>query len=440
MQTGTSNRATRAASLGLAGVVLCLAVFSIVAAYTTQAQVDQTEQSASLADGYARAIAAIRAEEMSQLEYLLDPSPVHLAELAYANESMVSAIDVIVARGGPGDARLAMNVLSFHDQYLVATERLLGAVGAGDLAQARRINEVDADPLFHAMQVLLTAATQDRASEADAAFVALRSTGRWLLILAPIVFAIGFVLLLGLWRILEQYHSATRATYREIDQLSKLRAEFVSTVSHEFRTPLTGIQGFSEMMRDEELPADLMREYAGDINKDAQRLNRLINDMLDLDQLEAGQMKLRVGPVDLNGVLRDTAAQLASKGSRHRFELDLEEDLPKLSGDADRLTQVVTNLLSNAIKYSPGGGTIEVRTKAMDLTVRDHGIGIQPEHLEQIFQRYSRIETSATQNIQGTGLGLTIARQIVQLYGGKVWATSESGQGAVFHVQLPLDA
>jgi signal transduction histidine kinase len=315
-------------------------------------------------------------------------------------------------------------------------------MAAGNRIEAKRIDDVEAQPLFVAMQGRLTAAAEERVAESNAALAALGDTARWLLILAPVVFAIGFLLLLGLWRILNQNERATQETYREIEQLSKLRAEFVSTVSHEFRTPLTGIQGFSEMMRDEELPVVLMREYAGDINKDAQRLNRLINDMLDLDQLESGLMKLRVGPVDLNGILLETAAQLTSNGARHRIELDLEEGLPKLSGDVDRWTQVVTNLLSNAIKYSPSGGTIELRTKRDEqtvvLTVRDHGIGIPAEHLERIFERYSRIETTATQNVQGTGLGLPIVRQIVQLYQGRVWATSGSGEGSTFHVRLPL--
>jgi two-component system sensor histidine kinase VicK len=113
-----------------------------------------------------------------------------------------------------------------------------------------------------------------------------------------------------------------------------------------------------------------------------------------------------------------------------------------LMGDADRLTQVVTNLVSNAIKYSPSGGAVELRTErvgaTVTLTVRDQGIGIPSEQLEKIFDRYSRVQTTATQGIQGTGLGLPIVRQIVQLCEGKVWATSEPGQGSVLHVQLPL--
>jgi two-component system sensor histidine kinase VicK len=182
----------------------------------------------------------------------------------------------------------------------------------------------------------------------------------------------------------------------------------------------------------------------GDINKDAQRLNRLINDMLDLDQLESGVITVNVESVDLNRILVDAAARFRPQAARHPIELDLDDGLPKLRGDMERLTQAVTNLLSNAIKYSPAGGAVELRTTREDrtvtLTVLDHGIGIPAAQLEKIFERYSRIETTATQGIQGTGLGLPIVRQIVQLYRGKVWATSEPGKGSVFHVQLPVEA
>jgi signal transduction histidine kinase len=440
----TSNRATRAASLGLAGVVLCLAAFSIGSAYTTRTELGQAQRANALARTYERAISVLRAEGTAEDEYLADPTTGNAGRFHAASTALADAVDEITVRGGEQDDAVASDMLELHEQYLVATERILGAIGAGDRLEALRIEEQLAHPAFLAMQSRLAVATEQRESENDANLSALRIRAEWMLILAPIVFAIGFGLLLGLWRLLGQQQAATRRTYREIEQLSKLRAEFVSTVSHEFRTPLTGIQGFSEMMRDEVLTVDLMREYAGDINKDAQRLNRLINDMLDLDQLESGLMTVNVGPVDLNRILVDAAAQFRSKAADHPIELDLEAGLPKLSGDFDRLSQVVVNLLSNAIKYSPGGGTVEVRTtheaRSVILTVRDYGIGIPAGQLEKIFERYSRIETSATQSIQGTGLGLPIVRQIVQLFEGRVWATSESGQGSVFHVQLPLAA
>jgi signal transduction histidine kinase len=280
------------------------------------------------------------------------------------------------------------------------------------------------------------------ANDSVLAFADLRATARWILIESPVIFALGFGLLLALWQILERSHRATRASYREIEQLSKLRSEFVSIVSHEFRTPLTGIQGFSEMMRDENLALPEMREYAGDINKDARRLARLITDMLDLDRMESGRMTLNSHPVDLNRIVAETAAQFRLSAVDHPIELHLDVRLPELLGDSDRLTQVVTNLVSNAIKYSPAGGRVEIQTTRAErtvlLTVRDHGMGIPAEHLEKIFDRYSRVETTETRAIQGTGLGLPIVRQIVQLSEGQVWATSESGRGSVFYVELPL--
>jgi signal transduction histidine kinase len=438
---GPSKRAPRAASAGLAAVVLCLGGFSLFAAYSTQTRVEQVQRSELLSDSYGRATAAIRSEETAELEYLFDPTAEHLTALGQANESLITAVNEIAGLGDRADEELAKNILALHDQYLVASERLLGVMSAGNLTDARRIDHDVADPIFHSMQVLVTAATLEHQAAAEAAFAALLRTARWLLVAAPVVFAIGFALLIVLWRILNRYDSATRKTYREIEQLSRLRGEFVATVSHEFRTPLMGIQGFSEMMRDEQLTPDEVREYAGDINKDAQRLARLITDMLDLDQMESGGVTLNVQPVDLNAIIVETAALFRLSAAR-AIELRLDELLPKLAGDAERLAQVVTNLLSNAIKYSPRGGDVELRTardgQAVVFTVADHGIGIPAQLLEKIFERYAQTTTTTTRALQGTGLGLPIVRQIVQLHRGTVWATSESGVGSVFHVRLPL--
>ena len=233
-----------------------------------------------------------------------------------------------------------------------------------------------------------------------------------------------------------------RRAVQELERLNKVKSDFVSIVSHEFRTPLTGIQGFSEIIRDEQLDPDEVREFADDINKDARRLARLIDDMLDLDRMESGKMKLRLEPLDLNGLVREVADQAAPTAPGHQLRLDLDERLPLLRGDRDKLTQVVTNLLSNAVKYSPGGGEIVVATglqaPAVELCVQDRGLGIPPEALETIFERYARIESGAGHRIQGTGLGLPIVRQIAELHGGRAWAESEVGQGSTFYLRLPL--
>ena len=235
-----------------------------------------------------------------------------------------------------------------------------------------------------------------------------------------------------------------RRAVAELERLNRAKSDFVSVVSHEFRTPLTGIQGFSEMMTNEDLTLAEMREYAGDINKDAQRLNRMINEMLDLDKMESGRMQLHHEPVDLNTVAAESADRVRPNAPAHPVTLRLDPALGTIMGDRDKLTQVLANLLNNAVKYSPNGGEIVVSTRvegaAAHLVVRDHGMGIPNEALETIFERYGRVESRATRYIRGTGLGLPIVRQIVQLHGGTVWAESTVGEGSLFHVTLPLAA
>ncbi len=233
-----------------------------------------------------------------------------------------------------------------------------------------------------------------------------------------------------------------REAVEQLERLNRAKSEFVSIVSHEFRTPLTGIQGFSEMMRDEQLTLEEMREYAGDINKDSQRLNRMIDEMLDLDRMESGRMTIHPERMDLNAVVDEAVNRVRPNAPNHTLTLDLQPDLPPIHADRDRLTQVASNLLSNAVKYSPTGGRITVTTRVegpqVRIDVRDEGLGIPPDALETIFERYSRVDSLATKDIPGTGLGLPIVRQIVQLHGGRVWAESDLGRGSVFHVVLPL--
>jgi len=434
----TSNRATRAAWLGLAIVVVCLAGFSTFTAYSTQTRVEDARRAVSLLATYERAIDALRAEDTAVVEYLVDESPENGALHSAAVASAIAAIDEIATEGDEEDANLASDLLTLHDQRLMASDDLLIAVDMGDRTEARRIELELIDPVFEAMLEKIATKRNARTATSESAFAALDRTANWQRIATPVVFVIGFGLLLGLRRILDRAEDARRRTYREIEQLSRLRGEFVSIVSHEFRTPLTGVLGFSEMMRDEDLTLPEMKEFAGDINKDARRLTNLINDMLDLDVMESGRLQMQLAPVDLNRIVADAAAQFRSSAAEHPIALRLAEGLPMLEGESDRLTQVVTNLLSNAIKYSPSGGAIEVQTRSegrlVTLTVRDHGIGIAAEQLEKIFDRYSRIEA----DIKGIGLGLAIVSQIVQLHGGKVWATSDAGEGSVFHVRLPL--
>jgi PAS domain S-box-containing protein len=243
----------------------------------------------------------------------------------------------------------------------------------------------------------------------------------------------------------EEMAAALRAQWEANEQLRRLnraKSDFVSVVSHEFRTPLTGILGFAELIREEELNRDEVLEYAGEIRASARRLNRLIADLLDLDKMQSGRMTMRQDPVDLNVVVAEVVAALRVAASRHTIRTELDPRLPPLFGDRDRLVQVVTNLVGNAVKYSPNGGEVVV-TSAFErdrarVAVRDAGIGIPPEALETIFERYTRVESAEGRTIEGTGLGLPIAREIVELHGGRIWAESVPGNGATVQFVLPF--
>ncbi|MDP9359001.1 MAG: GAF domain-containing sensor histidine kinase [Chloroflexota bacterium] len=236
-----------------------------------------------------------------------------------------------------------------------------------------------------------------------------------------------------------QVQSAANA---ELERLNKVKSDFVSVVSHEFRTPLTSIRGFSELIRDRDLERSDVKAFADEINQNACRLSRMIDEMLDLDRMHSGQITVRRQPCDLNALISDVADSLRPTAPEHVIHLHLDPALPPIVGDSDRLTQVITNLLANAIKYAPDGGTITGVSRqegdAVHLAVQDDGIGIAPEALEAIFERYARVEADTGAPIPGTGLGLPIVREIVGLHGGQVWAESRVGRGSVFHVVLPL--
>ena len=236
-------------------------------------------------------------------------------------------------------------------------------------------------------------------------------------------------------------NEAAAAHLAGLERLNRLKSEFVSLVSHEFRTALVGISGFSEMIRDEDVTLDEAKVYAGDINKDAERLNRMINDMLDLDRIEAGRLTLHHQTVDMNNLVEDAVDRARASSARHTFTCNLAVEKPVVQADPDRIAQVLSNLLSNAIKYSPDGGDIAVTSLARDgvveVSVHDHGVGIAPEFVDRLFSRYERYEKSASKII-GTGLGLAISRQIVEMHGGKIWVESKQGDGSDFRFTIPV--
>ncbi len=352
-------------------------------------------------------------------------------------------LDVIYEWTAEGAPQMGLGPRDLPVSRLAA--RLGRTLFVTDVRQDRRFGDRETASALAKMGVIAIAATPIRIGGRFAASLALVHTDRpreWTADDARLIDSVAHELR-GAIAAAEAFEQQ-RAAVADLERLNRAKSDFVSIVSHEFRTPLTGIQGFSEMMQSEDLTLDEMREYAGDINKDAHRLNRMITEMLDLDKMESGRMEIHREAVDLNALVGEAADQMRPNAPRHPLSLRLDPMVGEVSADRDKLTQVMANLLSNAVKYSPDGGEIVVSTRVEGNTahvvVRDHGMGIPKAALETIFERYGRVESLATRHIQGTGLGLPIVRQIVQLHGGAVWVESTVGEGSVFHVTLPRGA
>ncbi len=230
----------------------------------------------------------------------------------------------------------------------------------------------------------------------------------------------------------------------QLEQMETMRRQLIGDVSHELRTPLTAIKGWIEGLLDGVLPAE--PETYRQILAETERLNRLVNDLQELSRVEAPTFRLEWGEVDLNTLFKVIVRRLspAAQAKGLTLKVDMPTSLPRLAGDEDRLTQVLTNLVSNAIQYTPEGGTITLSARVVndqvEISVTDTGIGIPPEHLEFIFTRFYRVDRSRSRATGGgSGVGLTIAQRLVQAHGGRIWAESEGpGKGSRFVFTVPL--
>ncbi len=231
--------------------------------------------------------------------------------------------------------------------------------------------------------------------------------------------------------------------FREADAL---KDTFISVVSHELKTPVAIIKGYAETLLRPEAQRDpgLLQEMLGAITEEADRLARLVDDLLDASRLQAGGLPFRdVEDVDLRLIARRVVSRYASQSERHTLRLEFPEQFPTVRGDPRRLEQVLDNLVSNAIKYSPAGGEVvikgEVKAAEVILSVSDEGVGIPLDEQERIFDRFYRVENPATRAVSGTGLGLYLTRAIVQAHGGRCWVHSVPGAGSTFYVALPQE-
>jgi signal transduction histidine kinase len=244
---------------------------------------------------------------------------------------------------------------------------------------------------------------------------------------------------------LEQATASLKAANERLQELDRLKDDFVSTVTHELRTPLTSIRAFSEILHDHPDidPAERHR-FLGLIIKESERLTRLINQVLDLAKLESGHAEWQTAEVDLNEIVTDAVSATSQlfKSRGVVVEVRAAARVPKVLADRDRVMQVMLNLLSNAVKFCPEGtGRVQVRLSeelgGVRIDVQDNGVGIDREHLGVIFEKFRQVGDTLTEKPAGTGLGLAICRQIIDHFGGRLSVESAPGRGSVFTFTLP---
>jgi signal transduction histidine kinase len=251
----------------------------------------------------------------------------------------------------------------------------------------------------------------------------------------------------SLARNVNRMNDELRRLYGELETASRHKSEFLANMSHELRTPLNAILGFSQVLQ-QKLFGELnskQEEYVGDILSSGNHLLSLINDVLDLSKVEAGQIELELAPFSLREAVEGGVVMVRERASKNRVALatEIAAEVTVVHGDERRIRQVLFNLLSNAVKFTPAGGRIEVRAAAVDaeihVTVSDTGPGIALEDVERIFEEFQQTDVGAGKR-EGTGLGLALSKRLVELHGGRIWVESELGAGSRFVFTLPAAA
>jgi signal transduction histidine kinase len=229
-----------------------------------------------------------------------------------------------------------------------------------------------------------------------------------------------------------------------LEEANRLKSELISILAHEMRTPLTSIKGYSTalLMEEATFSPETQREFLQTIDEECDILQDLIHDLLESSIIDAGLLRLEPQPVRLPRLAQSVTDDIANHAQKHRFLVDFPSRFPIVDADPQRITQVVRNLLDNAVKYSPQGGLVvvrgEVREDEIVISVADQGVGIAPEHLNRLFEKFFRVESGLGRHVVGSGLGLPIAQTIVESHGGRIWAESQVGQGTTLYFTLPL--
>jgi signal transduction histidine kinase/DNA-binding response OmpR family regulator len=381
------------------------------------------------------------------------------------------------------ERKLVAGIQSDYDQLVAVMENAIALNQAGRSTEAQQLQRTEANPIADH----IVGATDQLASNAEGRIAALVSanssdyTNSRLIFLVSAAAAVLLALVLGfaisssfsgpvqrmdarlaelaegdfsgrvdvpnrdelgtLAANLNRMNDELGEVYRKLETASRAKSDFLANMSHELRTPLNAIIGFSEVLLEQMFgPLNAKQtEYLGDIVTSGRHLLLLINDTLDLSKIEAGKMELDLAIFALPAVLEDGVTMVRERAARHGIEcsVDAGPELEEVEADQRKVKQVVFNLLSNAVKFTPDGGRVEVRASRVgdqaEVTVADTGAGIDPADQARIFQEFQQAGQQ-----EGSGLGLALARSLVELHGGSLWVESEPGSGSTFTFTLPV--
>lgn len=228
----------------------------------------------------------------------------------------------------------------------------------------------------------------------------------------------------------------------DIKEMERLKDEMISAVSHEMRTPLTAMLGFTEFLLENDMEQDKVKGILQTIHKETERLNELIGNFLDMQRLKGQSGAGCVEMVSVADLLQQGVKLFTINKGMHRVTIDCAPNLPPVKGDSEKLHQVMINLLSNACKYSPPGSTVSVGASLSEdqiiITIKDEGIGIPAEMRDKVFEKFFRIDNSDRRMVGGTGLGLALVKDIIDAHGGRIWIESRTPKGSTFYIALPV--
>ncbi len=243
---------------------------------------------------------------------------------------------------------------------------------------------------------------------------------------------------------LDRYRLDAHATQvREAETEDRMRSEIMATLSHELRTPLSAIKGYATAMLLEDVNWDSEKrvEFLQQIDNECDNLQSMISEILDSSLIDVGQMVIEPQPIRMEMLVTEIANEIQRRAKNHRLVVDFPSDFPLLDADPGRVKQVIRNIVDNSIKYGPDGGLIvirgTVRPKDVVISIADEGVGISPEDLIPLFEKYFRVKSPTGHHVAGTGLGLPVARAIVEAHGGKIWAESKMDEGTTLYFSLP---